>query len=80
MNHNHGGKKHGMLMMLCCLIPLVAIVLLPRLGFELGPIGRFAPYALFLICPIMHIGMIVFMFKGKKDDGQGVTNPKEQNQ
>lgn len=67
MNYNHKGKNHSLLMLLCCLIPLIAIVVLPRLGIELGPIGRLAPYALFLICPIMHIGMMVFMFKGNKN-------------
>ena len=69
MNHqNHKGKGHGFLMILCCLIPILAIALLPRLGVELGPIGRLAPYAMLLICPIMHIGMMVFMFKGRKKE------------
>lgn len=69
---NHG-KKHGLLMLLCCLIPLLLVAILPRMGLELGPIGRLAPYAMFLICPTMHIGMIVYMCKGKKKDchGQG---------
>jgi len=68
MNHqNHNGKKHGLLMLLCCLIPILAVAFLPRLGVELGPIGRLAPYALLLLCPIMHIGMMVFMFKGNKN-------------
>ncbi|MCC5911737.1 MAG: DUF2933 domain-containing protein [Clostridiaceae bacterium] len=80
MNHNHKGKNHGLLMLLCCLVPLVAILLLPRLGLEVGPIGRLAPYAIFLICPLMHIGMMAFMFKGKKnDDCHGEQNPRGQN-
>ncbi|AOY77764.1 DUF2933 domain-containing protein [Clostridium formicaceticum] len=75
---NHKGKNHGILMLLCCLIPLVAILLLPRLGMELGPLGRLAPYAIFLICPIMHIGMMVFMMKGKKGSCHGDDSVEEQ--
>lgn len=64
MNHqNHNGKKYGVLMLLCCLIPIVAVGILPRLGLELGPIGRLAPYAMFLLCPLMHIGMVIGMLK-----------------
>lgn len=76
---NHKGKNHGMLMLLCCLIPLAAILLLPRLGIEIGSLGRLAPYAILLICPLMHIGMMLFMFKGKKNDCHGGSNPEEQN-
>jgi len=69
MNHiNHKGKNHGLIMLLGCLIPLLAVVFLPRLGFELGPLGRLAPYALFLLCPIMHMGMMFFMFKSNKKE------------
>ncbi|AOY77767.1 DUF2933 domain-containing protein [Clostridium formicaceticum] len=74
MNHNHKGKNHGIFMLLCCLIPLVAILLLPRLGIELGPLGRLAPYAVFLVCPLMHIGMMLFMFKENKNDCHGGNN------
>ncbi|WP_026475914.1 hypothetical protein [Alkaliphilus transvaalensis] len=66
-NHNHG-KKHGMLMLLCCLVPLLLLALLPRFGVNLGPLGRYAPFAMVLICPLMHIGMMFFMFKGNKED------------
>jgi len=76
---NHKGKNHGW-MMLLCLLPIAAIFLLPRMGMELGPLGRMAPYAIFLICPIMHIGMMVFMFKDKKGEGHHGEEPKEQSQ
>lgn len=76
---NHKGKNHGW-MMLLCLLPIAAIFLLPRLGMELGPLGRMAPYAIFLICPIMHIGMMVFMFKDKKGEGHHGEEAKEQSQ
>ena len=73
-NHNHSdhhdpeekkGHNHG-LMMLLCLLPIIALIALPRMGIEFGSMGRFLPYAIFLICPIMHIGM---MFK-MKDHGK----------
>ncbi|SET05675.1 hypothetical protein SAMN05660297_01245 [Natronincola peptidivorans] len=76
---NHKGKNHGLLMLLCCLIPILAILLLPRLGLELGPIGRLAPYAMLLICPLMHVGMMVFMFKEKKGNCHGDNDVAEEN-
>lgn len=77
---NHKGKNHGLWMILGCLIPMLGIVMLTRFGVEVGPIGRLAPYAIFLICPLMHIGMMVFMFKGKKDNCHGGNNTEEQSQ
>jgi len=79
-NHNHNGKKHGLLMLLCCLVPILAVVLLPRLGLNLGPIGKLAPYAMFLLCPLMHIGMMIGMSKGnKKEDCHKSGDIGEQN-
>ena len=54
-------------MLLGSLVVIMAVMLVPRLGIELGSAGRLAPYAIFLICPLLHIGMMVFMFKGKKE-------------
>ena len=62
------GKKHGLLMLLCCLIPVILIAVLPRLDINLGPFTKLAPFAVFLLCPLMHIGMMFFMPKGSKGD------------
>ncbi len=62
--HNHG------LMMLLCLVPLIAFLALPRMGIELGSMGRYLPYAIFLICPLMHIGMMFMMRDHGKDGNQ----------
>ncbi len=62
------GKKHGLLMLLCCLIPVLLIAFLPRLGINLGPFSRLAPFAVFLLCPLMHLGMMFFMVKGKQQN------------
>ena len=63
---NHKEKNHGLSMLLMCLIPLMAIVLVSILGIDLGPIGRLLPYAMLLICPLMHVGIMLFVFKNKK--------------
>ena len=56
------GKHKGhspWMMILCCLIPiLVAAYMLSR-GVSLG-------YLFLLACPILHIGMMWFMFKNNK--------------
>lgn len=59
------GKKHRLLMLICCLIPVLLIAFLPRLGINLGPFTRLAPFAVFLLCPLMHFGMMMFMMKEK---------------
>jgi len=51
------GIKHGLLMMLCCLLPIIIIGLLPIIGFQ-----SFSwSWAFFLLCPLMHVGMMFFM-------------------
>lgn len=46
-----------LMMGLCCLLPIIAILALPLFGF-----GKASWSALlFLLCPIMHIGMMFFM-------------------
>ncbi len=52
-------KKHGLMMLLCCLIPiiLVPIVLIS---------GRSVSSLIFLLCPILHIGMMMGMRKSGK--------------
>lgn len=63
MNNNsckNRHKSHGWLMMLACLLPILIIALLPLLGIKAGGLSGLA----FLICPIMHIGMM-FMMKSR---------------
>lgn len=54
---NGMGLNHGILMILCCLIPILFIAILPFIGAE-NTLWR---YAIFLLCPLMHIGMMFFM-------------------
>lgn len=58
-------RTQGKWMMLCCIIPFVLLLVLLRLGLNLGPFTRILPYAALLICPLIHIGMMVFLFRGR---------------
>jgi len=51
------GLKHGLLMILCCLLPIMLIGALPLMGFE----NMSWSWAIFLLCPLMHVGMMFFM-------------------
>ncbi len=59
-------KKHQKLMLLFCLIPLLLLAFLPRMGFDLGPLAKYAPFAMILICPLIHFVMMASMFKSNK--------------
>ena len=48
--------NHSLLMILCCALPLIAILALSY--FDV--LGSWGSYAIFLLCPLMH----VFMHKG----------------
>ena len=60
-------KKHGLLMLVCCLIPLGIVFVLPYLGFQVGGVGRFASIGIALICPLMHLGLLAYLFKGNRN-------------
>lgn len=70
-NKNNRHKKHGLFMMLCCLIPVLIIAALPLMGIRVGSLGGLA----FLICPLLHIGMMVVMMKSK--DGKSCCSSNE---
>jgi hypothetical protein len=55
--NNKGILKHGLMMVLCCMIPILLIVGLPLLGIKSQ---RFSSL-IFLLCPLMHIGMMLTM-------------------
>ncbi|WP_432666072.1 DUF2933 domain-containing protein [Wukongibacter baidiensis] len=54
-----GMMKHGLMMMLCCLIPILLIAGLPLFGIN----GGVSSGLIFLLCPLMHIGMMFMMRK-----------------
>jgi hypothetical protein len=66
----HGNKKggrkgfsHSLMMILCCLLPILLIAALPAIGVK----GSMLSFLAFLMCPLMHVGMM-FMMR-KSDDG-----------
>lgn len=69
--------KHGKWMMLACILPIAIIALLPLFGVKLGALSGLA----FLLCPLMHIGMMVFMSKsGNGHSCHGSNKPAESSQ
>ena len=53
--NNHSNLKHMLMMLVCCLAPVGAILLLQISGYD-----GVANYLVFLLCPLMHL----FMMKG----------------
>lgn len=77
-NHSHG--KHMLLMLLGCLVPILVIG-----GMKFFNIGGYgiAKYSslLFLLCPLMHILMIVGIFNfGNKSCHEEKVNGKHINE
>lgn len=53
----HGHHRHGLMMLIGCLVPVALILLLPALGVNTAKYSSLA----FLLCPLLHIGMMVMM-------------------
>ena len=78
MNHDHsqGMGKHMLLMLICCLVPIVLIGAVSLLGLSLGPLQPLLPYAIALMCPLMMIVMMRGMMQGENHDhSQHQVNP-----
>lgn len=58
-------KRHCLPTFIAFMIAIIVFFLLNLLGYEVGTLGQIAPYGLFLLCPLLHIGMMMFMFKDK---------------
>ena len=76
-NKSTGHMKHGLLMMLGCLVPIILIVVLPLMGIKTGIFSGLA----FLLCPLLHIGMMAFMMKsGNGKSCHGNNKPVQSGQ
>jgi len=76
-NNGHGKKSHishMLLMILCCAIPVVLIALLPLLKINNAAIKSILPFAAFLLCPLMHILMMIPMFIKDKNEKKNREN------
>jgi hypothetical protein len=60
MNHDHSshGQRHFLLMLVCCLLPVVALAAIYL--FRL-PVPTVLTYAVLLLCPLSHVLMMAFM-------------------
>ena len=64
MNNKRHGGLHGLLMMLCCILPILALMFfLPQLKNNFA--GSNLSWLFLLACPLMHI----LMMWGMKDKG-----------
>ncbi|PKM52222.1 MAG: hypothetical protein CVV02_02320 [Firmicutes bacterium HGW-Firmicutes-7] len=69
----HGG--HMMLMMvLCCAIPIVLLLLLPILKIDSPALKSILPFAILILCPLMHVMMIPMMFRKDKSGNSKGSN------
>jgi len=74
MDKKHGGLFHGLLMMLCCLIPIVLIFAFSRFGAS-----SVLSYGFLLLCPLMHIFMMKGMLGGHdKESCHGDKNSESE--
>ncbi len=59
MNHDHSTGwsmgRMGLIMLLCCLVPLAAVLILPALGLSLGSFG---PLLIVVLCPLLMVAMV----------------------
>ena len=51
--------KHGLMMLACCLIPILLIIVTSLFGLKFKSLGNLA----FLICPLVHVVMMIRMRK-----------------
>ena len=60
MNHDHSshGQRHLLLMLVCCLIPVVALAAIYLFRI---PVPTVLTYAVLLLCPLSHVLMMAFM-------------------
>lgn len=61
-----GHGRHMLLMILCCAIPVILLMLLPVLKINSPALESILPFAVLLLCPLMHIAMIHIMLRKDK--------------
>ena len=60
-----GMSKHTLIMVLCCLIPLVTLGVLWAIGIS----GSYLIFGVILLCPLLHIFMMRGTHKGSGEGG-----------
>ncbi|HBR28270.1 MAG TPA: hypothetical protein DD734_11740 [Firmicutes bacterium] len=77
-NHENGHKGHGkhmLLMVLCCALPIILLMLIPILKNNNPALKSILPFAVVLLCPLMHIMMIPMMFRKDKGGNKHKQDP-----
>ncbi len=60
-----GISKHALIMLLCCLIPLALLGILWAIGLP----NQYLLWGVFLLCPLLHIVMMLGSRKKSGDSG-----------
>jgi len=61
MKKNDGHKSHGILMLLCCLLPIVLLGVLSSVNLQSPGVKNILSGLLILACPLGHLLMMRFM-------------------
>lgn len=62
-NHGHNPKTHRWMMILCCVLPIIAVASLLLSGKVTGPAGNSLFILLMLICPLSHMVIMPYMMR-----------------
>ena len=65
------GKRHVLLMILCCLVPAAALAAIFVLKI---PAPQVLTYGLILLCPLSHVLMMGIMGRGQHDHTAGASS------
>lgn len=60
-----GGLRHGLIMLLCCLIPIGILAIMWAAGVS----KNYLFFGVVLLCPILHVVMMSSMNRGKGSGG-----------
>ena len=61
-------RSSGVFMLLCCMLPITALLLLPIVGVSLGNGARIV---IVLLCPVSHVLMIRFLHRRSHGENGG---------
>lgn len=60
-----GALRHGLIMLLCCLIPIAILAIM----WSLGVSKSYLVIGVMLLCPLLHVVMMAGMKGGKGNNG-----------